>query len=74
MGYPYSCRRLNDLAQTDIVAIVDSDDVLHPEATAELLDVFRKQKCVMAVTKFNGRTGFKDGCELINDQYEHIRA
>lgn len=84
IGYPLTCRKLNDLAQTDIVAIVDSDDVLCQEATNVLLSVYRNRKCVMAVSgRYNWDGGHRrsesrafvsTGCELINDQYEHVRS
>ena len=84
VGYPLTCRKLNDLVQTDIVAIVDSDDVLCQEATNTLLNVYRTRQCVMAVsrrydwgggaTAHESRAFVSTGCELINDQYEHVRS
>ena len=69
MGYTYCRRKLNDMCDTNIVAVVDSDDILHPDATKEILNVFMVSKCVMTISGT-----FVPGLELINDQYEHIRA
>ncbi len=84
LGYPKTCRKMNDMVTTDVVAIVDSDDVLCTNATERILQEFRTRSCVMAVTRrynWSGPNGMKResrsfvaGSELINDQYEHIRS
>jgi glycosyltransferase involved in cell wall biosynthesis len=40
LGYIASLRRLIDAAETDIVAILDADDLVTPDATGELLRVY----------------------------------
>ena len=84
-GYPTTCRQMNDRSETDIVAIIDSDDVLAPNATAVLLDVYRTQKCVMVVSsryecdaslniQSTSILNTNDIPELEVDQMEHIRS
>jgi glycosyltransferase involved in cell wall biosynthesis len=42
-GYTRTLKRLIEMATTDIVGILDPDDLLHPEATKAILDVYNQQ-------------------------------
>lgn len=84
-GYPSVCRLMNNEATTDIVAIVDSDDVLLPCATEKLIEEYRTRQCTMVVSSryecdsalnvtHSSILNTDDVPELERDQIEHIRS
>lgn len=53
VGYIATLERLIAEATTDIVAVLDADDAIEPEATAELLETFKKnQNAVLVYSRF----------------------
>jgi predicted O-linked N-acetylglucosamine transferase (SPINDLY family) len=84
-GYVQTCRFMHDKVNTDVVAILDSDDVLEPKTNEILINRFRKEKCSAIYTgyylcnnnlkirrKIIPKMMNKD--LLIKNPFEHIRS
>lgn len=51
-GYVQTCRFMHDKVNTDVVAILDSDDVLEPKANEILMYRYRKENCSAIYTGY----------------------
>lgn len=84
-GYVQTCRFMYEKVNTDVVAIIDSDDVLEPKANEILVNRYRKEKCNAIYTAYMLcdsdlnviRTvipQIKNDDLLIKNPFEHIRS
>lgn len=84
-GYVQTCRFMYDKVNTDVVAIIDSDDVLEPMANEILVKRYRKEKCNAIYTGYMLcdhdlkviRTVIPEIINndlLIKNPFEHIRS
>ena len=84
-GYVQTCRFMYEKVNTDVVAIIDSDDVLEPKANEILVNRYRKEKCNAIYTAYMLcdhdlkviRTvipQIKYNDLLIENPFEHIRS
>lgn len=52
LGYVNTIKNMVQIANTDIICIVDSDDVLEKEATTEILKAYEKLNCGCVLTNY----------------------
>jgi glycosyltransferase involved in cell wall biosynthesis len=87
-GYIEALRRMIDAATTDIVAIVDADDVIVPETTESVLDAYRENsRAVFVYSRFEmcdgslerslgefGKAIPRGGTAIVNGPVGHIKS
>lgn len=84
-GYVQTCRFMYEKVNTDVVAIIDSDDVLEPKANEILVNRYRKEKCNAIYTGYmicdhnlkiikTVIPEIKNNDLLIKNPFEHIRS
>ena len=73
---------MHDQVQSAVACILDSDDILLPEANSILKNEFRSKSCSMVTTQFilcdvnldQKRQGYAQASSALDDRYEHLRA